>query len=166
MTYPEGRKDRSFRPFSSLGICARKAACVRENPPAKICGREGPSWREDERPGRRTGEKRRARERGGEGRWKARRRRWPVSACLTFRVLRGGERGRKRAGGSGEHSRVISRSFPVFRQELCASGVQRGVLESEVFPREVGAPSVCCAHVPRARRSAAQFFRQGGRVRP
>lgn len=42
MTYPEGRKERSFRPFSSLGICARKAACVRENLPAKICGREGP----------------------------------------------------------------------------------------------------------------------------
>ena len=147
MTYPEGRKERSFRPFSSLGICARKAACVRENLPAKICGREGPLGSKTKDLGEGIGEKRRARERGGEGRWKARRRRsrWSVSACLTFRVLRGGERGRKRAGGSGEHSRVISRSFPGSRQELCASGVQRGVLESEVFPGGLGTPGLLSA---------------------
>ena len=161
MTYPEGRKERSFRPFSSLGICARKAACGNAR-------REGPLGAQTRNlrkgPGE-SGERGREPERGA-GRHVCAGVDGPVSTCPAFRVLRCGERGRKRAGGSGEHSGVISRSLPGSRQELCAAGVQRGVLETEAFPGEVGAHPVFCAHVPRARRSAAQLSRQGGRVRP
>ena len=88
MTYPEGRKERSFRPFLSLGVGLGTL-------PAALRAVERPARRGAERPEQRDSGKRRARESGGEGLWKVRRRRsrWGPLASRSgfFEAANGGE---------------------------------------------------------------------------